>query len=105
MFLVKEKDTKKYLNSFNPLQLRYNRGVRVNSNYTALNFGEAKGKTVDHVLIYPTKEIVKWIKDNSYSLKFKSRCQFYVALTRAKFSVGIVWNELEKVEGLEFYSP
>ena len=104
VFLVKEKDMTEYVNSLMPLQLRYNRNVKVNSNHDVLNFGESKGKTVDHVLIYPTEEIIKWIKDNSYNLKFKSRCQFYVALTRAKFSVGIVWSDLEKVEGLDFYS-
>jgi len=56
-------------------------------------------------LIYPTAPIKKWLKDNSQNLKSVSRCKFYVAITRAKYSVGIVYNYRgsDEFEGIEKY--
>lgn len=104
IYLVSKEDVDDYLYSYSPLQLRHNRQVNINQNFEALNFGISKGKTVDRVLIYPTKEIKKWIKNNDYKLKFKSRCQFYVAISRAKFSVGIVWDESKGINNLDFFN-
>jgi len=46
---------------------------------------------------------MNWIKDNALELKPTSRCKFYVAVTRAKHSVGIVYNyaDDEKIEGID----
>ncbi|MDX9774317.1 MAG: hypothetical protein RBT40_00005, partial [Petrimonas sp.] len=46
----------------------------------------------DRVLIYPTKPFIDWLKDNNASLADTSRSKFYVAITRAKYRVGIVYN-------------
>lgn len=50
--------------------------------------------------------MVKWLKDRTYELNFSSKAKFYVALTRAKYSVAIVWDaETHFVPEFTMYSP
>ena len=90
VILVKPCDVDRYLERFSPLQLRDRVTKKVNLNYRVLNFGISKGLTFERVLIYPTKPMFKWIKDNTANLELTSRSNFYVALTRAEQSVAIV---------------
>lgn len=104
LFLVKKKDVQEYLYRFNPVQIRYNRKTKIDESYKFKNMGEAKGLTFDHVLIYPTKKMKDWIIDNSIVLGNETRAKFYVSLTRAKFSVGIVWdNENTNIDSIQLY--
>lgn len=96
VFLVRPEDVEEYLKTYNPIQLRDNRAVKVDDGFPAINMGESKGLTFERVLIYPTKPMKDWMVNNSKELKPKSRSQFYVALTRAKYSVGIVFDYDEK---------
>lgn len=103
IFLVRKEDVEKYLEKFKPIQLRDSTKVEVNKNYKAHNFGESKGLTFDRVLIYPTKPLIEWLKDNKSELKPMSRARLYVAITRAKYSVGIICknDEFEKIKGVK----
>lgn len=92
IFLVRRADVEYYLKKYKPVQLRDSSREIVNKNYQSFNFGESKGLTFERVLIYPTQPFIKWMNDNNSELAPKSRSKFYVALTRAKFSVGIVYN-------------
>jgi superfamily I DNA/RNA helicase len=93
IFMVKKKDVENYLLQYQPMQLRDKRNIQVNTNYSVMNFGESKGLTFDRVLIYPTKPILDWLKNNDCQLADTSRSKFYVALTRARYSVGIVVDD------------
>lgn len=105
VFLVRPDDIDAYLEKFKPMQLREKRTVKVNDAYAVINMGEAKGLTYDRVLIYPTGTMRKWMIDHSKKLQPKTRSQFYVAITRASYSVGIVFDYDEKtnIEGVENY--
>ena len=92
VFLVRKVDLEEYLKTYSPVQLRENVKTEVLPNYSVMNFGESKGLTFDRVLIYPTKPILQWLKDNSSKLAPTSRSKFYVALTRARYSVGILYD-------------
>lgn len=93
VFLIKEKDVEKYLKKYNPIQLRLNKNTKgIYKNYHVLNFGDSKGLSFERVLILPTNDMCRWLKNNNQSLKNKTRSQFYVAITRPKHSVGIVYN-------------
>ncbi|AIE61734.1 UvrD-helicase domain-containing protein [Bacillus methanolicus] len=92
VFLVREKDIDEYLRRYSPIQLRDSIRVNVHKDYPSINFGYSKGLTFDRVLIYPTKPMIKWLLDHNFNLQPQSRSKFYVALTRAKYSVGIVFN-------------
>lgn len=105
VFLVRKDDVRHYLEKYNPVQLRDKVTVVVDNDFKCINFGESKGQTFNRVLIYPTKGFVDWISENNSKLAPTSRSKLYVALTRAKYSVGIVYNYDEKnnFEGIQKY--
>jgi len=90
IFLVRKRYVEAYLRKYKPIQLRWSNSTEVNPDFRAHNFGKSKGLSFERVLIYPTSDMKKWIFDNSYGLKPETRAKFYVAITRAKYSVGIV---------------
>lgn len=107
IYLVREVDIEKYLNDHKAIQLRWNIEVITNPNYPAMNFGESKGKTFLDVLIYPTKKMEDWIYDDKTVLENSTRAKYYVAITRAKYSVGIISNFADGINlnGVQFYKP
>jgi DNA helicase-2/ATP-dependent DNA helicase PcrA len=88
------------------MQLRDSSRAKVNEGFHAMNFGESKGLSFDRVLIYPTKPIIDWLFDDSKELAPTSRSKFYVALTRARHSAGIVfeYKSGKKADGIDNYS-
>lgn len=115
VFLLKPSDVADYLKRYKPVQLRWGRRTMVNQEYSVYNFGESKGQTHDRVLIYPTSHMVAWIKDNSFDFKKTvkgkkeiitgAREKLYVAITRARYSVAIVYDfsDAEAIEGVQKY--
>lgn len=55
----------------------------------ARNFGVAKGRTYERVLVFPTKPIRTYLHDGDVS-NLKEPERLYVAATRAQFSVCFV---------------
>jgi len=106
IFFIKKQDVEKYLQQYQPMQLRDNKKTNVNENYKAMNFGESKGLSFDRVLIYPTEPILKWLKNYKSELKDTSRSKLYVAITRARYSVGFVVEDDEQsiIEGIKYFS-
>lgn len=92
VFRVSPAHVDEYLEKYNPMQLRYSKKTNVNQNFPVITFGDAKGLTFERVLIYPTTAMVDWIFDHNKELKNKSRSKFYVAVTRARYSVAIVFD-------------
>ncbi|MEO8146051.1 MAG: UvrD-helicase domain-containing protein [Bacteroidia bacterium] len=98
VFLVRGNDVNEYLNLHSPTQLRENIKTEVNQNYRVMNFGESKGLSFDRVLIYPTKPFLNWLANDNSELATTSRSKLYVALTRARFSVGIICDYADELE-------
>lgn len=92
VFLVRASEVNEYLSRYTPTQLRDNVKTEVNQEYSVMNFGESKGLSFDRVLIYPTKPILIWLSNNNSELAPTSRSKLYVALTRARYSVGIIYD-------------
>ena len=94
-----------YLEEYQPVQLRHSVKTEVNSDYPVYTFGKSKGLTFDRVLIYPTAPIFNWLLNSEKELKAVSRAGFYVALTRARYSVGIVLDpkQYKKMKGIPVY--
>ena len=108
VFLVKENNKTDFLRQYNDsIQLRHSiLTKKIDSNYAVMNFGDSKGMTFDSVLIYPTQPMVKWIENHNESLEEISRNKFYVAVTRARYLVGIVWaKETCSATDINFWSP
>lgn len=93
VFLVKEEEKLDFLNKYGDcIQLRYSISTKgIEHKYKVMNFGESKGLTFDSVLIYPTQPMIKWIENHNERLEDTSLNKFYVAVTRARYLVGIVW--------------
>lgn len=49
--------------------------------------------------------MLTWLENPSVELSSKARSNFYVAVTRAKYSVAIVCNENITLNGAEIYKP
>lgn len=108
IFLVKMDDIMSfYEHNKNVMQLRWDKkNKNVVSSKECKNFGDSKGQTFDNVLIYPTKDIIKWIENHNVPLKSQTRNKFYVAVTRARYIVGIVWNKETCSEtDISFWTP
>ncbi|MFL9855628.1 UvrD-helicase domain-containing protein [Paraburkholderia madseniana] len=104
VFLVRERDVEAYLRVFNPMQLRYWRRTPVSDSAAVMNFGESKGLTFERVLIYPTKDLVGWLKNRATGLKPDVRAKCYVALTRAQSSAGIVIGDKVDIPAMTVWS-
>ena len=102
---VKPQDVEEYIEEFHPVILRYNKNTPVSPSAKAINFGKAKGRTFERVLIYPTKTITDWILF-SKEMALETRSKFYVAITRPRLSVGIVCNPGDhNLHNIPIYTP
>ena len=75
----------------------------IDENYRVMTFGKSKGLEFERVLIYPTNPFIEWLKDSNSVLAPTSRSKFYVAITRASHSVGIVCDENLQIDGVKNY--
>lgn len=89
LFAVSWYDAPHYIDTFTPLCLRDEINSKVVADTPAVNFGLAKGVTVDRVLIYPTSPMIDFINRGT-PLKSESAAKLYVAATRAQYSVAFV---------------
>jgi superfamily I DNA/RNA helicase len=96
LFIVRRKDLPRYLETRRPVQLRWSSTVEIaSSDLPALTFGRSKGLGFDHVIIYPTKEMMDWLKDAQSPLKAETRAKLYVGLTRARHAVAVVYDSAD----------
>ena len=89
MFLVRQRDVGVYVEKFSPQALRYNRRTK-NVPGVPYNFGEAKGMTFERVLIFPHKPLQTYCVTGKLEDAGRELPKIYVAMTRARQSVGIV---------------
>jgi DNA helicase II / ATP-dependent DNA helicase PcrA len=94
IYVIRKSDVQSYHEIYQPVILR-----QQNSIAPEWNFGKSKGLTFKRVLIYPTLPIIQYLKDGELSKKIKGKevkafdiAKFYVALTRPRYSVAIVYN-------------
>lgn len=102
IFFVKEADVQLYLEKYAPMQLRDSKTRQVDAQFPVMNFKISKGLAFDRILIYPTKPILDWFLNHSSELASGSRSSLYVALTRARFSVGVVCPNNQSALPAEF---
>ena len=89
VFLVRQRDVGAYVERFSPQTLRYSRRKK-NVPGTPYNFGEAKGMTFERVLIVPHRPLEKYCVTGELADAGRELSKIYVAMTRARQSVGIV---------------
>lgn len=92
MFLLKNKDVPAYIKTYNPISLIWNKRFTVKTKIV-YNYGESKGLEADSTLIYPTKNIIKFLCTGNSQFKPTTKNKLYVAVTRAKFAAAIVVDD------------
>lgn len=96
LFVVRRRDLAHYLKKRRPVQLRWSSTVKIVSpDLPALTFGRSKGLGFDRVIIYPTKEMIDWLKNPQSPLKAETRAKLYVGLTRARHAVAVVYDPID----------
>lgn len=103
VFYIPESKKLNYLEKYKPIQLRWDsRNKKVNQNYLVMNIGSSKGLTLDRVILYPTSQMIDWLKDEKITFAQQTQSKFYVGLTRARYSLGILIadKDLSKVRAL-----
>lgn len=106
--IVDPGDIARYIATFQPMQLCLAANSKgVDRAHPAMNFGASKGRGFDRVLVYPTDDMLRWLRNDTQALAAQTRAKLYVALTRARMSVAIVANlSREQVPaGFEHFAP
>ncbi|MDN5423157.1 MAG: hypothetical protein L0G07_07100, partial [Chryseobacterium sp.] len=113
IYVIKSSDVKKYRLKYNPVILRHQLAVA-----PEWNFGNCKGLGFDRILIYPTKPIMQYLKTGLLTKTVKEKttgkskekdsldiAKFYVAVTRARYSVAIVYDYTDDtfIDGINKY--
>ena len=104
IFLVRWEDILGYISAHHPACYRYSKSSKLPSGISAINFRISKGETVDHALIFPTEDMRKFLKGKPVDLKDDTRIQFYIAVTRAKYSVAFAVSSKEFAQHKNMYS-
>jgi len=86
IFVVRSRDLPTYIARFEPQVLRYDRTTP--SDHLAFNFGEVKGLGYERVLVLPNGKMRSWLLTGDIAHIEKSAEKAYVAVTRARQSVG-----------------
>ena len=92
VYLIKKEDVKIYYDYYKPTVLKYNNKTSVDE-YSSYNFGECKGMTFERVLIYPNGPFKEFLFKRK---KLNSPQKYYVAATRAKYSIAFVVDSFPK---------
>ena len=96
VFLVDLGEISAYVAEWRPTILRYKKSSKKLPDAEVMNFGISKGITRDRTLILATDPIENWLKTREL-LKTDSASGFYVAATRARFSIAIAVKKAGKL--------
>lgn len=91
VFLVREEHVRQYIATHRPAVLRWDRRETC-LGFDATNFGASKGLEFERVLVFPHGPIKRWLASGNTTHVEKSLAKLYVAVTRAKQSVGFVYD-------------
>lgn len=80
-----------YRDAYAPLCLRHSAASGRQLDLPFVTFGTAKGRTTEHVLIYPTAKVTKFLTSGT-ALEGRAACSLYIAVTRAKHSVAFIFE-------------
>lgn len=105
LFHINDQDIESYISKYNPQILRYDRRTKFKGESLPLNFRKSKGLTFDRVLILCNGPLNEFLKSGEFEALLKSRAPYYVAFTRARYSVCFVSHRQDiKNKYIEIYS-
>lgn len=104
VFAIEASQVAAYFTRFAPQPLRYNR-THKGIPGSPINFGNAKGMTFDRTLIYPHGPLAKFLQSGDIADAGAEISKLYVAVTRARQSVGFVVPDGSPVKAMSVYRP
>lgn len=89
VYIIDPKYLSDYCSFYSPTILRYDRDSTIpfSHNCQVLNYGNSKGLTLDRVIIIPVGTVLPFIKKGANITSPQTKSKFYVACTRAQYSV------------------
>jgi DNA helicase II / ATP-dependent DNA helicase PcrA len=111
IFVVSTDSVSEYLARYNPVILRLNRktNTQLCDGHKTFNFGEVKGLGFDHVLILPTKKHMDFLSGKTEIFNSdktdEAKNKFYVAITRARYSVAFLSDDNVALESVQPWIP
>ena len=90
VYLIDAKDVEAYQNAYMPQLLRYDKRSYTYG-YPAVNYGACKGETFERTMIVPNGPFLKFI---TKGIALESPEKYYVAVTRAKYSIAFVMDRM-----------
>lgn len=90
VFLIARDDVASYLLYFRPVVLKYDSRTNTDD-HLSFNFGQCKGETFDRILVFPNGPLIDFLL-KSETLKAPEK--YYVAVTRPRYSLAIVLDQL-----------
>jgi len=103
-FAVLKKDIPIYLSRYSPQVLRYSRATK-NLPGHPMNFGQSKGMTFNRTLIFPHGKLKKYLNTGDINDAGNALSLIYVAITRARQSVGFVVENNYQEGVLPIFTP
>lgn len=103
VYLLHTEFAKIYCDYYEPTILRYDRtkDIAFENNCKQMNYGESKGCTFDRVMIFPVSTVLPFLTNESPINSPQTRMKFYVACTRARYSIVFVVDEKFKSDSYE----
>jgi DNA helicase-2/ATP-dependent DNA helicase PcrA len=86
------------MHHFRPQVLKYDVRTRC-AGYAAINFGASKGMTFDRVLIFPNGKLTELLQTGDPCV-IESPSKYYVAITRAKYSLAFAYDGVSKLANI-----
>ncbi len=97
VFIVKKSDSTRYIQKYKPTLLRHSARSGKEFKQTSIakvNFGKSKGLGFDRVLVLATEPYIDYLRGNKNifdkNKTEESKNKLYVAMTRAKYSLGFI---------------
>lgn len=90
VFIIERKDVQNYYRYFQPVVLKYDSKTKTDE-LISYNFGECKGMTFSRVIIFPNGPFKDFLLKGKV---LKSPQKYYVAATRAKYSIAFAFEKL-----------
>lgn len=106
IWIVTKDTVSSYIELYAPAVYRHSKRTPLVGTDSAITFGQCKGATEDHVLIFPTKTMISFLIDRRNELAEQSRMGAYVAITRARWSVAFYIDSKRASDiGIPFWRP
>ena len=95
VYLIDQKYLSDYCSFYSPVILRYDKNSKINFYHECrvYNYGGSKGATYERVVVIPVSTSLPFIENGTKIASSQTRSKFYVACTRAKYSVVFAMND------------